>query len=98
MSKIELFSVTTEQLQKAIIDSLKNELQEFKLNFNTQKQSDDLLTRKEACEFLKIDSSTLWHWTNKGKVKAYGIGNRRYYKRAELLECLIPLKKQGHEE
>jgi hypothetical protein len=23
---------------------------------------------------FKIDSSTLWAWTNAGKVKAYGIG------------------------
>lgn len=52
----------------------------------------NLLTRQEACDFLKIDSSTLWHWTNKGKVKAYGIANRRYYKKSELLECLKPLK------
>lgn len=56
-------------------------------------EGDDLLTRDEACEFLKIDSSTLWAWTNKGKVKAYGIGNRRYYKRSELIDALTPLKK-----
>jgi hypothetical protein len=30
---------------------------------------------------FKIDSSTLWAWTNAGKVKAYGIGARRYYKK-----------------
>lgn len=55
-------------------------------------QSDELLTREETCKFLKIDSSTLLRWTNKGKVTAYGIGNHRYYKKAELLECLKPLK------
>ncbi|WP_116789901.1 helix-turn-helix domain-containing protein [Flavobacterium psychrotrophum] len=53
----------------------------------------DLLTREQACDLLKINSSTLWHWTNRGKVKAYGIANRRYYKKSELLECLKPLKK-----
>lgn len=57
------------------------------------KDEEDLLTRKEACEFLKIDSTTLWHWTNKGKIKAYGIANRRYYKKGELIESLKPLKK-----
>ena len=55
--------------------------------------NDELLTRTQACKFLQIDSSTLWHWTNKGKVKAYGIANRRYYKRSELMESLTPLKK-----
>ena len=57
-------------------------------NFN-----EELLTREETCKFLKIDSSTLWHWTNRGKVRAYGMGARRYYKRSELLECLKLLKK-----
>lgn len=51
------------------------------------------MTREETCQFLKIDSSTLWAWTNQQKVKAYGIGARRYYKRSELLECLTLLKK-----
>lgn len=55
--------------------------------------NDELLTRTQTCKFLQIDSSTLWHWTNKGKVKAYGIANRRYYKRSELIESLTPLKK-----
>ena len=96
--RINFLQVTTEELQNAILIGVKNLLQDFKKDLKKQAESDDLLTRKEACEFLKIDSSTLWAWTNKGKVKAYGIGNRRYYKRAELLECLIPLKKQGHEE
>lgn len=56
-------------------------------------EEDVLLTREDTCKFLSIDSSTLWAWTNKGKVKAYGIANRRYYKRSELLDCLTPLKK-----
>lgn len=54
---------------------------------------DELLTREQTCQLLQIDSSTLWAWTNKGKVIAYGIANRRYYKKSELLASLIPLKK-----
>lgn len=60
---------------------------------NSQLANDDLMTREETCKFLKIDSSTLWSWTKKGKVTAYGIGNRRYYKRSEILSSLTPLKK-----
>lgn len=60
---------------------------------NSKDDPDQLLTREETCKFLKIDSSTLWAWTNKGKVKAYGIGSRRYYKRSELLESLTLVKK-----
>ena len=51
----------------------------------------ELLTREEACKLLKVDSSTLWRWTNKGSIIAYGIGSRRFYKKEELLESLIQL-------
>jgi hypothetical protein len=69
------------------------EFLEQKKQTNNTHNPDELLTREQTCNFLQIDSSTLWHWTNKGKVIAYGIGNRRYYKKAEILECLTPLKK-----
>lgn len=92
-NSILLQNVSPEQLEELINSGVKNQLDDFKKDLSTQQANDDLLTRKQACKFLQIDSSTLWHWTNKGKVTAYGIANRRYYKRAELLECLKPLKK-----
>ena len=51
----------------------------------------ELLTREEACKLLKVDSSTLWRWTNKGSIIAYGIGSRMFYKKEELLNSLIQL-------
>ncbi|TXE10500.1 helix-turn-helix domain-containing protein [Gelidibacter salicanalis] len=93
MNTVQFFQTTPEQLVDLITQGVKIQLQEFKRNLNSEQANDDLLTREETCKFLSIDSSTLWAWTNKGKVKAYGIGSRRYYKRAELLESLIPLKK-----
>ncbi|CAA9203750.1 hypothetical protein FLA105534_04932 [Flavobacterium bizetiae] len=50
---------------------------------------DVLLTRSEACSFLKINMTTLWNWSKKGKIISYGIGNRVYYKKSELLESLV---------
>jgi hypothetical protein len=89
---ILLQNLNTADLTQLIKDGVKSQLKDFKETFNTH-NPDELLTRTETCKFLQIDSSTLWHWTNKGKVLAYGIGNRRYYKKAELLENLKPLKK-----
>ena len=88
---ILLESLTVEQLQQLIGTSVKNGIQELQKELQTKDNSEELMTREETCQFLKIDSSTLWAWTNKGKVKCYGIGNRRYYKKNELLQCLIPL-------
>lgn len=83
--------ITPDQLIQNITLIVQNQLNQFGEKILSKKADDELLTRKEACEFLSIDSSTLWAWTNSGKVKAYGIANRRYYKRSELIDCLIPV-------
>lgn len=90
---ILLESLTVEQLQQLIGTSVKNGIIELQKELQTKDNSEELMTREETCQFLKIDSSTLWAWTNQQKVKAYGIGARRYYKRSELLDCLTLLKK-----
>ena len=87
-----LVQLSSEDLTELINESLKSQLEDLKSEF-IQNDHDKLLTREETCKYFQIDSSTLWHWTNKGKVTAYGIGNRRYYKRSELNESLTPLKK-----
>ena len=92
VNSILLENLDAESLKELIQDGIKSELQDFKKEISTH-DPDELLTRTETCKYLQIDSSTLWHWTNKGRVIAYGIGNRRYYKKAELLKCLTPLKK-----
>lgn len=92
-NSILIETLTVEQLQQLIGTSVKNGILELQKQLQEKDNSEELLTRDETCQFLKIDSSTLWAWTNNGKVKAYGIGARRYYKRSELLECLTLLKK-----
>ena len=88
-----LQNLTVEQLQQLIGTSVKNGILELQKELQTKDNSEELMTREETCQFLKIDSSTLWAWTNNGKVKAYGIGARRYYKKTEIMECLTLLKK-----
>jgi hypothetical protein len=91
-NSILLENLNTQTLKELIKEGVKSSLKDFKETFQTH-NPDELLTREQTCKFLQIDSSTLWHWTNKGKVIAYGIGNRRYYKKAELLNSLQQLKK-----
>lgn len=91
-NSILLQNVNTETLLSLMEERLKESFKDLIKSFAKQKETDDLLTREEAYKFLKVDSSTLWTWTKKGKIKAYGIGNKRYYKRNELLECIKPLK------
>lgn len=90
-NSILLHDVTPEELSEMINEGVKKQLADFKKQLGIHK-SEELLTREETCKFLKINSSTLWAWTNKSKVKAYGILGRRYYRKSELLEALT-LKK-----
>jgi hypothetical protein len=92
VNSILLENLNIQTLKELIKDGVKSSLKDFKETLQTH-NPDELLTREQTCKLLQIDSSTLWAWTNKGKVIAYGIGNRRYYKKAELLESLQQLKK-----
>jgi hypothetical protein len=48
----------------------------------------ELLTSDETCEFFSFNRTNLWKHTKSGKLKSYGIGNRVYYKRSELVQVL----------
>lgn len=92
-NSIILESLTIEQLQQLIGTSVRESISELQKQLQSQTDNEALMTREETCQFLKVDSSTLWAWTNQGKVRSYGIGARRYYKKSELMECLTLLKK-----
>lgn len=90
-NSIIVHNLDREELRELLKAVIKEELNELVASIKSS-QFEELLTREETCKLLKIDSSTLWSWTNKGKLICYGIGNRRYYKRSEILEALV-LKK-----
>ena len=89
---VQFIQTTPEQLNEAIISGVKSELEKLKAEFQP-KQPTEFLTRNEVKELLKIDLSTVHNWTKRGKLKAYGIAGRVYYKRCEVELALTPLKK-----
>jgi hypothetical protein len=88
-----LQNVSSDQLTELITNVFKTQLEDFKKNFTTQAANDDLMSREQVLDFLKIDPSTLWHWQNKGKITVYKFANKCYYKRSELMATITPLKK-----
>lgn len=88
---ILLHYLTPKELKQIIKEVIQEELLEVRKQLE-EKESEVLLSRQETIDFLKIDSSTLWSWTNKGKIDCYGIGNRRYYKKVDVLNSLVLLK------
>lgn len=89
-------NLTFEELPKATqkllqeVEFIKKELQNLSLNY-LPTEAVELLTRNETAKFLKISLSTLWNWTRLKHLKSYGIGNKVYYKKHEILEALIKL-------
>jgi hypothetical protein len=89
-----LTQTSPKELSELIAEGVRKQIEAFKNEILAKDANDELMTREQACEFLQINPSTIWSWSKRGKVTAYGIsGNRRYYKRSELLEALKPLKK-----
>jgi hypothetical protein len=88
-----LQSVSPEQFTELITNVFRKELEDFKKEFSTRTENDDLMTREQVLELLQINASTLWHWQNKGRITAYKFANKCYYKRSELMATITPLKK-----
>lgn len=87
-NQIILQGMTPDELGVIVADAFKKQVEALKETLAGSTQENDLLTREEAAKFLSINSSTLWSYTNSGKLTAHSIGSRRYYKRSELLEAL----------
>lgn len=77
----DLPNATKQILEKLCL--LEKELASLKENFQPN-EPEELMTREETADYFKVNMSTLWNWTKKGKLIAYGIGGRVYYKRSEI--------------
>lgn len=88
---IQFIQITPDQLQSAILQGVKEQLNELKQSFQP-KAPTEYMTRNEVKELLHIDLSTVHNWTKKGKLKSYGISNRIYYKRHEVEQAIIPIQ------
>ncbi len=65
------------------LDRIEKEVTSLK-EYLEPKEPFELLTRKETADFLRISITTLHHWTKKGIIIGYGMGNRVYYKKSEI--------------
>ncbi|WP_396601642.1 helix-turn-helix domain-containing protein [Algibacter sp. R77976] len=84
---IQITEVSVDELADKVADKLLLKIKSYLDDLST-KENDVYLTRQETADFLKINATTLWHWTNKGKVISYGLGHRRYYNKQEIIDTL----------
>lgn len=88
----QLHDVTPEQLKQLISEDFKIQLDSLKTHFKP-KEPTQYLTRKGVTEMLNINISSVHNWTKKGILKAYQISGRLYYKRDEIENAMILLKR-----
>lgn len=93
-NSILLQNLSREDLTDLIGNVFDTKLKAFQESQNTKPEpNDDLMTRPEVLDLLQINASTLYHWTNKGRITVYKVANKCYYKRAEIMQSLIALNK-----
>lgn len=90
MNQIQFISVTPEELQQKIIHGIQIQIDELK-NYFTPKEPNTYLSRVEVSKMLKVSLVTLNKWNKSGRLKAYGIGGRVLYKRADIDNAIIEL-------
>lgn len=86
MKQLNIIALNPDDFKKSLIQEIKNHLK-------SDSSSDELLTRQSTADLLKISLTTLWNWTKNNKVQSYGIGNKVYYKKNEIMDKLVQLNK-----
>ena len=89
--QIQFVQLDPEELKQSIIASLKEMVRKIEQRHKVESRP-EYMTRQELADWLKIDLSTIHNWKKRGKITAYSIGNRVYYKREEIEAALQPLK------
>lgn len=75
----------------AFISKVERMLEEKgKVNQPDVPKRENLLTREEVADFLKISLPTLHDWTNRGILRSYTIGRKVRYKETEIINAITP--------
>ena len=54
----------------------------------SKKQNDEILTRQEVSDYLKISLVTIHSWNKHGILNPIRMGNRIFYKKQDILDVL----------
>ncbi|QTN38181.1 helix-turn-helix domain-containing protein [Cryomorphaceae bacterium] len=90
-NQVTLVQLDPEAFKKEVLAGFRKEVETLRKEFQP-KEPQVFLTRNEVAELFKINLSTVHHWTKSGRLMAYGIGGRVYYKRKEVEALALPLK------
>lgn len=89
-TEIHFYKVTPEELADTILSGVDSKLKEFFKKYDlSEKDKEELLTVDETLKLLKCSKQALWNWRKNGILPSYRLGNRVYYKKADILAKLV---------
>ncbi len=89
MKKIEFYQISPVELSQLINEGVRKQLTDLIVSLRKQETA-EYLTREEVVKLLSISYPTLHDWVHKNILKSYKVGNRTYFKRAEVEDSLLP--------
>lgn len=93
MNNIILFQIPKDELISEIANQVVQKIRE-----NLPQKTDcnsDLIKPAETALLLKVSLVTINQWTKEGKLTAYRMGRRKFYKRDEVIKALESTGKYG---
>jgi hypothetical protein len=97
MKSVQFIQLSPETDLIAIFEGVKLQFDDLKKHFQL-KEPTEFLTRQEVAKMLKVDISTIHNWSKRGILKPVGIGARVYFRREDLNNSIVELKKQQDEK
>jgi hypothetical protein len=92
MKQIQFISTSPSYLIDLIDETLKKRLDSFAENYTPYKP-EEYMSRSEVSKWLKVDESTVHNWRVKNIIEAVQLGGRVFYKRSQIEQALVKLKK-----
>ena len=84
---IQITEISIDELSDIIAEKLVLKIEDYLKKISTKK-NDELLTRHQASEYLKVSLVTLNIWSKTNILKSRRIGNRVFYKKQDILDIL----------
>lgn len=97
MDKMIFTQIESQSLIKQIVDQVSAKVLEAVQSNETKTETDifDEYIPKTEVRGKLASNSTLWNWENKGKLKLYAIGGKRFYKRSDIEALFKEVEKKG---
>ncbi|GGZ63783.1 MULTISPECIES: helix-turn-helix domain-containing protein [Flavobacteriaceae] len=84
---IQITEVTADELADTVADKLMFKIENY-LKELSKKQNDEILTRQEVADYLRISLVTIHSWNKHGILNPIRMGNRIFYKKQDILDVL----------